>query len=228
MFIKIYCDGAGHDDFIRYASDPKIGGFTTNPSLCRKLGIKDYADFGKSLASLTAKPISFEVIADDFNEMERQAKIISSWGQQFYVKIPITNTKGDSSLPLIQRLTLQGIKINVTAVFTFSQISAAGKILNGTPAILSIFAGRIADTGVNPIPYFTRAKFSCNPNVQVLWASTRELFNVKQAINAGADIITIAPEMIRKLDLFGKDLTEYSLDTVRQFHDDAKASGFAL
>lgn len=227
MSIKIYADGADLAQMFEQAQDPGISGFTTNPSLMKKSGVTDYEGFAKEALSVITKPISFEVFADDFNEMERQARLISSWGENVYVKIPITNTRGESSIPLIERLSKDGVKVNVTAVFTVAQVIDVAKVLIG-PAILSIFCGRIADTGRNPSTFCHLAATFCGTNVEVLWASTRELLNIKQAEECGCDIITVPNDLLKKMNLIGKDLTEYSLETVKMFRDDAKASGFSL
>lgn len=206
--------------------EPKVDGFTTNPTLMKKAGIKDYEKFCKEvLTVVNNKPVSFEVFADEFDEMERQTRIISSWGDNVYVKIPITNTKGEHSAPLISNLLSKHIKLNITAVMDWKQIH--GFYPNLTPCIISIFAGRIADTGRNPIFYIPTPywpKFG-----DVLWASSREVLNIYQAEEAGADIITVTPELLMKYwKMKGKDLGELSLDTVRMFYNDAKESGYSL
>lgn len=226
--MKIYSDGADLASIIAAQEDVRIAGVTTNPSLARKAGIADYFSFCVSAALLTNKPISFEVISDDIAEMERQARKLSCVAANIYVKVPITNTNGESCAPLIEKLSGYGIKVNVTAVFTPKQIMAAASVLHGAPAILSIFAGRIADTGVDPMPLCRLARKYCTLNVDILWASTRELYNIKQAEECGCDVITIAPDMLAKLHLFGYDLEKYSLDTVKQFFADAQASNFVL
>lgn len=226
MVTRVYLDGATLEQIVTV--DKRIHGYTTNPTLMRKLGITNYQDWALKAIARTTKPISFEVFADEFDEMERQAKIIASWGQEVYVKIPITNTRGESSVPLIEKLCYAGIKVNVTAVFTTAQIKAVGKFLNGPPAILSIFAGRIMDTGVSVRPMFDCARDYCLTNVKLLWASVREVYNYKQAQQVHADIITMPPEIYAKMKLLDKDLNEFSLETVKLFHDDAKASGYVL
>jgi transaldolase len=206
----------------------KVSGFTTNPSLMRAAGITDYKVFSNGILPITRnKPVSFEVFGDDLVEMERQAREISSWGSNVYVKIPCTLTNGHSTGLLVSKLGKRGVKVNVTAVMTFQQISEMCRFIwVGTPAILSIFCGRIADTGRDPVPFITKALQQKHDKTQILWASTREVLNVKQAEQAGADIITLSPDLIRKLDLFGKDLAQYSLETVKQFHDDGKGIEF--
>lgn len=227
--VKLFADGADLAQMIELSTNQRIAGFTTNPSLCRKAGVVDYAGFGACLAvAIPDKPISFEVIADEFDDMERQARIISAWGKNIYVKIPVTNTRGESTEPLIERLSKAGIKLNVTAIFTSKQAASVGRVLRHAPAILSIFAGRIADAGIDPAPICRNAKYLVTMNVEILWASTRELINIKQAEECGCDIVTVPHDLLAKLHLIGKDLTDYSLETVRMFHDDAKASGFVL
>lgn len=218
--VKIYLDGADLDSIAECRAD----GYTTNPSLCRKAGIKNYSDFGKLISSLArGRPVSLEVLADDFETMEKQAREIASWGSNVYVKVPVTNTKGESSGVLITRLSGEGIKLNVTAIMSLDQIRTVARSLSPlTPAIISVFAGRIADTGVNPMPFITAASQVKHSNTLVLWASTREAYNVKQAEHSGADIITMTPDLIKKLALFGKNLTEYSRETVEMFFNDAK------
>lgn len=225
---KIFADTASLADINNLLSNPTVAGFTCNPTIMRNSGVTDYAAFSKSLLTLTDKPVSLEVFADDFENMERQAKIISSWGAHCYVKIPIMNTKGESSVPLIGALCRQGVKVNVTAVFTRRQIEDVARVLIGTPAIISIFAGRIADTGISPQQFFILAREVIRVNVQTLWASTRELYNIKQAKQCGADIITVPNDLLKKMHLMGKDLNEYSRETVQMFYDDAKACGFTL
>ena len=202
----------------------QVDGFTTNPTLAKDAGVTDYPSFiDRALTFSDGKPISFEVFADELVEMERQAKVISSKGENVYVKIPCTLTNGRSTGLLVSKLTRKGIKVNVTAICTFEQISEMARFLYvGTPSILSIFCGRIADTGRDPVPFITKALQQKHDKTQILWASTREVFNIKQADAAGADIITITPALLEKMKLFGKDLAEYSLDTVKQFHKDSK------
>lgn len=224
--VKIYSDGADLEQ-MRAIYD-RVDGYTTNPTLMRKAGVTDYEHFAKAALEIIDKPISFEVFSDDFDDMERQARIISGWGKNVYVKIPITNTKGHSSEYLIKELSKSGVKVNVTAVFTREQIRGICTVLNAAPAIVSIFAGRMADTGVDPMTLCRQAKSLLLMNVEVLWASTRELLNIKQAEEAGCDIITVSPDLLKKLDLFGKDLTQYSLETVQMFYNDAKAAGYQL
>lgn len=220
--IQVYADGADLASMAALAG--KCDGFTTNPSLMKKAGVTDYQKFGIDvLAAVNGKPVSFEVFYDDLAGMERQAREIANWGANVFVKIPITNTLGESTCPLIERLAFDGIKINVTAVFTKDQARGAVDAIGNHPGIVSIFAGRIADTGRDParIMRSVRAKIGALP-VQLLWASAREVYNVVQADECGCDIITLSPELIAKLDGFGRDLAEYSLATVKQFKRDSE------
>lgn len=220
--LKIFLDGADLNQISEFKD--RVSGFTTNPTLIRKAGVKDYKGFARVLCNIVQhKPISFEVFADDFEGMEKQAREISSWGENIYVKIPVTNTKGESCGQLINKLGAEGIKVNVTAVTTLDQIRNMCRFMfRETPTILSIFAGRIADTGRDPVPFITAALAMKHDKTEILWASSREVLNIKQAQAAGCDIITLQPELIRKMDLFSKDLAEYSLETVKQFYEDAK------
>ena len=218
--IKIYLDSADWGLINKYYD--QVEGFTTNPTLARDSGVMDYAAF-LNMATMCSrgKPISFEVFADELVEMELQARKISTWGENVYVKIPCTLTNGRSTGLLVGKLSRRGIKINVTAVMTFEQIAEMTRFLFvGTPAILSIFCGRIADTGRDPVPFITKALQQKHDKTKILWASTRELLNIKQADAAGSDIITVTPALLAKMELFGKDLGEYSLETVKQFHKD--------
>jgi transaldolase len=227
--MKIFLDSANLEALKLY---PFIEGMTTNPSIMFKAGVKDYESFGKQvLAEIGQMPISFEVFADDFPEMERQAKKIGSWGGNTYIKIPITNTKGESSLPLIRTLLDHGLKINITAILTDGQIAELYAILKETDdVIVSIFAGRIADTGVDPVPVMRAAveKYGNLPKAQILWASCREVLNIFQAEAVGCHIITVPEDILKKLSLKGKDLSELSLDTVKMFYSDAQKAGFSL
>ncbi len=232
MKIKIYADGANKKDILYYNKQTEIAGLTTNPSLMRKSGVKNYKEFSiEILKKVVKKPISFEVFADEFSQMYKQSKIISSWANNVYVKIPITNTKGKSCKNLIKKLSDEGINLNITAIFTKTQIDTVFKNLNKkTPAIISIFAGRIADTGRDPyniIKYATRL-FKKNLKHKILWASTRELLNIIQAEKAGADIITVPTSILNKKKLFNKSLNKYSLETVQEFYKDAKAAKYKI
>lgn len=232
MKIKIYADGANKKDILYFNRQINIGGLTTNPSLMRKSGVKDYKKFSiEILKKVNKKPISFEVFADDFNNMYLQSKIISSWANNVYVKIPITNTKGISTRSLINKLSNEKIKLNITAIFTKSQVDTVFKSLNKkTPAIVSIFAGRIADTGRDPnnIIKYASKLFKKNLKHKILWASTREVLNIFQAEKAGADIITVPTSILNKKKLFNKSLNKYSLETVREFYKDAKEAKYKI
>ena len=217
----IYADTADLDDIGWLMSAPNIKGLTTNPALMKKYGIDNYREFAIRVLEYTDKPVSFEVFSDDFQGMYNQAQEIDKWGANVYVKIPVTNTKGESCAPLMKILGDEGIKVNATAIMTMQQIDTVARSLVG-PSILSIFAGRIADTGRDPVPFITQAIHVKKDETKILWASTREVLNVKQAEMAGADIITMTPDLIRKMDLIGKDLAQYSLETVQQFCKDAQ------
>ena len=230
--IAVYADGAVAADMIRQYRSGVPRGFTTNPTLMAKAGITDYAVFAKTiLAEITDLPISFEVFADDFSEMERQAQAIGAWGDNVYVKIPITNTKGESALPLVRRLLDKGLKLNVTAILTDAQIDGLCEIMKpADDVIVSIFAGRIADTGVDPVPIMRRAvgRYRALPLAKILWASPREVLNIYQAAECGCHVITVTDELLRKLTLRDKSLEEYSLETVKMFYNDATKAGFRL
>jgi transaldolase len=211
---------------------PWVAGFTTNPTLMRKAGVADYRAFAKGiLAEIRDRPISFEVFADEFSEMERQAREIQSWGGNVYVKIPVMNTRKQPSYELVRALSSAGVKLNVTALLTLEQVGEVAKALDpGTPSIVSVFAGRIADTGVDPVPVMREALqlIAATPNAELLWASPREVLNLYQAAAIGCHIITATNDLIHKLSLRQKDLTDFSLETVKMFYDDAKAAGFTL
>ncbi|MDO8589699.1 MAG: transaldolase [bacterium] len=230
--IKLFADGADLTGMKEMYANPLIKGFTTNPTLMRKAGVTDYKAFAKEvLATISDRPVSFEVFADDFDEMEAQARVIASWGDNVYVKIPVTNTTGESSGPLIERLSHAGVKLNVTALLTLEQVKAVTEHLSpGTPAIISVFAGRIADTGVDPMPLMQQAVeiMRARPKAELIWASPRELLNVFQADSVGCHIITATNDILKKLSLVGKDHDVYSLETVRMFYDDAKAAGYGI
>jgi len=231
--IKIYSDGADKASMLSMAKNPLVKGLTTNPSLMKKAGVSDYPTFCKEILSqIQDKPISFEVFADDFAQMKRQAMEIKGWGKNVYVKIPITNSHAESCLPLIDELAHSGVSLNVTAVMTVGQAKSACEVLKGgAPSILSVFAGRIADTGRDPMPIMLASLDLCRSSgrtTELLWASTRESFNIVQADQMGCDIITVPFDIIKKLNLFGKDLSELSLDTVKAFKADADQAGFHL
>ena len=231
--IAIYADSADVRDMVAARDAGLVKGFTTNPTLMRKSGITDYETFAKeALSAVGGMPISFEVFADDFDEMERQAKLIATWGDAVYVKIPVTNTKGESAVPLIHRLSAAGVKLNVTAILTLEQVRAVVDALDvNTAAIVSVFAGRIADTGVDPVPLMREAAEICasKPKAELLWASPRELLNIFQADEVGCHIITVTSDILKKFStMVGKPLDELSLDTVKMFFNDASAAGFKL
>ncbi len=230
--VKIFADGADLPGIIKLYANSLIKGFTTNPTLMRKAGVKDYADFARDvLQAVPDRPVSFEVFADEFGEMERQAREIAGWGPNVNVKIPVTNTKGTFCGPLIEQLSHAGIAVNVTAVMTLEQVSAIARCLApDTPAIVSVFAGRIADTGRDPVPLMTEAVriLKARPKAELIWASPRELLNIFQADDIGCHIITVTHDVLGKLSLVGKDLAAYSLETVEMFHRDAQAAGFSI
>ena len=230
--IKIFADGADFESINKLNTKNYIRGFTTNPSLMKKAGIKNYKEFAlKILSKIKDKPISFEVFSDDLVEMEKQAMEIATWGKNINVKIPITNTKKESTNEIIERLSNQGIECNITAIFTVNQLKNVFQILNkNTPAILSVFAGRIADTGIDPENIMAECvqASKSKPKSEILWASTRELVNIFQADKIGCQIITVPHEILSKIDSIGKNLDDYSLDTVKSFYKDAVAAGFKI
>jgi transaldolase len=230
--IHVYADGANKDEMIKRYKEGFVKGFTTNPTLMAKAGITDYEGFAKSvLAVITDLPISFEVFSDDFPEMKRQALKIKSWAPNVNVKIPITNTKGEPALNLIKELLAEGTKLNVTAIFTEKQLQGLKEVMKPKDdVIVSVFAGRIADAGVDPMPIMKTAvaMFKDLEGAKVLWASPREVLNVYQAEEVGCHIITVTDDLIKKIASRGKDLTEFSLDTVKMFYNDAQKAGFQL
>ncbi|HZP76274.1 MAG TPA: transaldolase [Pseudolabrys sp.] len=230
--IKIFADGADLQGMKVLYANPTIRGFTTNPTLMKAAGVTDYADFArKVLAVITDRPVSFEVFADEFDEMEQQAIEIASWGRNVNVKIPVTNTKGQFTGPLLRKLCERGVQVNVTAVFTLEQVRHIVDALDpDVPAIVSIFAGRIADCGIDPVPLMAEAVrlLEPRPKAELLWASPRELLNIFQADSVGCGIITVTNDLLRKLALVGKDQDAYSLETVKMFHNDARAAGFKI
>ncbi|MBX7220711.1 MAG: transaldolase [Blastocatellia bacterium] len=232
LTVKIFADGADKADLLRLTRLPYIAGVTTNPTLMRKAGVTDYRGFAREiLAEIREKPVSFEVFTDDIAEMERQAREIASWGENVYVKIPVTNTKGESPAGIVERLARDGVKINVTAMLTSDQLRLMSAALaDHAPCCLSIFGGRIADTGRDPVETMVEALEIMRPfpNQELLWASPRELLNVFQANAIGCHIITVTTDILKKLPLIGKDLTEYSLETVAMFYNDAQAAGYSL
>ncbi len=228
----IFADGADRNGMVRLSQDPLIKGFTTNPTLMRAAGITDYETFAREiLEALPPLPISFEVFADDFEDMERQARKITTWGDNVYVKIPVTNTRRESSAELVRRLASQGVQLNVTALLTLDQVcTVSDAMAEGPGGFVSVFAGRIADTGRDPVPLMREAVrvLEPHPALRLIWASPRELLNIFQADAIGCHVITVTHDMLKKLDVVGRDLAEYSLDTVRMFHRDAEAAGFTL
>jgi transaldolase len=228
--IKLFADGADKTAMLNLYRNPLIKGFTTNPTLMRKAGIADYEAFARDILSeIRDRPISLEVFADEFDEMERQARLIATWGPNVYVKIPVTNTRREPAFDLIHRLSHAGIRLNITAMLTLEQVrQVAGALAGGAPSNVSVFAGRIADTGRDPVPLMAQAVelVSVHPGMELIWASPRELLNIFQADAIGCHIITATPDVLQKLSLVGKDLDEYSLDTVKMFHSDAVKSGF--
>jgi transaldolase len=230
--VKIFGDGADLPGMLALYREPYIRGFTTNPTLMNKAGIRDYKAFAKEvLAAIPDRPVSLEVFSDDLREMERQAREIATWGGQVYVKIPITNTKREPAGELIHRLSHDGIKVNVTAMMTLAQVKdTVARVRGGAPSCISVFAGRIADTGRDPVPLMTEAveMLKAEPKAELIWASPRELLNIFQADAIGCHIITVTQDILAKLSNVGKDLDEFSLDTVKMFHRDAEKAGFAL
>jgi transaldolase len=229
---RIFADGADLDGILALAEDPNISGFTTNPTLMWKAGLTDYADFARRLLErITEHPISFEVFADDAEEMRRQARLIASWGDNVYVKIPITTTSGESMAPLVRELAEDGVQVNITAMFTTAQVEMiTAAVKDGAPSYLSVFAGRIADAGVDPVPIMARSVEIMKeaPQAELIWASPREILNVVQADQVGCHIITVTHDLLKKLDSLGKNLDQFSLETVQMFHRDAITAGFTL
>ena len=230
--VKIFADGADFDGMLAMYREPYIKGFTTNPTLMRKAGVTDYRAFAKQvLMSIPDRPISFEVFSDDFADMERQAHEIAALGANVYVKIPVMNTRREPAYDLVHRLSHRGVKVNVTALMTLDQVRAVGEALRGGAAAnVSVFAGRIADTGRDPLPMLSEALqvLKSAPNAELIWASPRELLNVLQAHEIGCHIITVTNDILRKLSLVGKNLEDYSLETVTMFYDDARKAGFTV
>lgn len=230
--VKIFADGADKPGMLELYRNPLIRGFTTNPTLMRKAGISDYRAFAHDiLRAIPDRPISFEVFADEFAEMERQALEIASWGDYVYVKVPITNTRGEPSYDLVRRLVRAGVRLNITALMTLDQVRDISACLSEGPSCyVSVFAGRIADTGRDPIPLMAEAVkwLRPYPNLELIWASPRELLNIFHADAVGCHIITVTHDVLKKLPLVGKDLREYSLDTVKMFYDDGQKAGYTL
>jgi len=232
LTVKIFADGADKAGMLEMHAKPFIQGLTTNPTLMKKVGIKDYRAFCKDiLTTIKDKPLSFEVFSDDFAEMERQAMEIASWGKNVYVKIPVTNTKQETCYALVKKLASQKVKLNVTAIMTLSQVRDVVESLSpDVPSYVSVFAGRIADTGRDPVPIMAAAvkMLKLSPASELIWASPRELLNIFQADDIGCQVITVTNDILKKLSLVGYDLDEYSLDTVKMFYNDAVAAGFKI
>jgi transaldolase len=232
LAVKIFGDAADVAGMLKLYREPYIRGFTTNPTLMRKAGVADYRAFARDLLSaIPDRPISFEVFSDDFAGMERQAAEIASWGDNVYVKIPVTNTRGQSACALVKRLSRSGVRVNVTALLALTQVrQVVDALVGGAPSCISVFAGRIADTGIDPTSILAPALEMMRevPQAELIWASPRELLNIFQADDIGCHIITVTQDILNKLPLVGRDLHDYSLDTVRMFHDDAADAGFSL
>lgn len=230
--VNIFADGADKAGMLEMYKNPYIRGLTTNPTLMRKAGITDYASFAKDILTVIRdKPISFEVFSDDFREMERQAMEIASWGENVFVKIPVSNTKRAPAYDLVRKLSIAGVRLNVTALMTVEQVRAVAEALApSVPSYISVFAGRIADTGRDPIPVMAASleAMKAKPKAELIWASPRELLNIFQADAIGCHVITVTNEILKKLSVVGYCLEDYSLDTVRMFHDDAQAAGYAI
>ncbi|MEA2339717.1 MAG: transaldolase [Thermoanaerobaculia bacterium] len=230
--VKLFADGAEKAGMLEMYAKPYIKGFTTNPTLMHKVGLTDYRGFAKSIVeSIPDRHISFEVFSDEFDEMERQAREIATWGDNVYVKIPVTNTRREPSYDLVRRLSHEGVKLNITAILTLEQVrDVVDAVAGGAPSCISVFAGRVADTGRDPVPLMTEAVEILRkaPDAELIWASPRELLNIFQADEIGCHIITVTNDILKKLSLVGKDLADYSLDTVKMFYEDGRKAGFTL
>ena len=230
--VKIFADGAEKAGMLEMYAKPYIKGFTTNPTLMHKVGLTDYRAFARDIVSVIPdRPISFEVFSDEFDEMERQAREIATWGDNVYVKIPVTNTRREPAYDLVRRLANEGVKLNITAIMTIDQVrNVVDAVKDGAPSCVSVFAGRIADTGRDPVPIMTECVdiLTAAPQSELIWASPRELLNIIQADAIGCHIITVTNDILKKLPLIGKDLGDYSLDTVKMFFDDGRKAGFTL
>lgn len=230
--VKIFADGADRESMLSMNKNPLVQGLTTNPTLMNKAGIGDYRSFALDvLQEINLKPISFEVFSDEFFEMKKQALEIASWGSNVYVKIPITNTRGESSVALVQELVKENVKVNSTAIFTLEQVREISEVLSPVvPSYVSVFAGRIADTGVDPIPLMSDviSELDRLDKCEVIWASPRELLNIFHADSIGCHVITVTNDILKKIHLIGRDLSEYSLETVQMFYDDAVSAGYKL
>jgi len=232
LTVKIFADGAEKAGMLEMYAKPYIKGFTTNPTLMHKAGLTDYRAFAHSvLEAIPDRPISFEVFSDEFDDMERQAREIATWGDNVYVKIPVTNTRREPAYDLVRRLANEGVKLNITAIMTVEQVRNVVEAVNeGAPSCVSVFAGRIADTGRDPVPLMTECVeiLKSAPRAELIWASPRELLNIIQADAIGCHIITVTNDILKKLPLIGKDLGDYSLDTVKMFFEDGRKAGFSL
>jgi transaldolase len=230
--VKIFADGAEKAGMLEMYAKPYIKGFTTNPTLMHKAGLTDYRAFARDIVeAIPDRPISFEVFSDEFDEMERQAREIATWGDNVYVKIPVTNTRREPAYELVRRLANEGVKLNITAIMTIDQVrNVVDAVKDGAPSCVSVFAGRIADTGRDPVPIMTDCVdiLRAAPKSELIWASPRELLNIIQADAIGCHIITVTNDILKKLPLIGKDLGDYSLDTVKMFFDDGRKAGFSL
>ena len=230
--VKIFADGADKDGMLEMYAKPFIKGLTTNPTLMKKAGIINYEAFAKDILTvINDKPISFEVFSDDLAQMKRQALKIAAWGDNVYVKIPITNTKKEATYTLVNELAKEGVKLNITAIMTLDQVeNVVANLQSNVASYVSVFAGRIADTGVDPVPLMKKCVevLSSNPQAELIWASPRELLNIFQADEIGCQVITVTNDILKKLSLVGYDLEEYSLDTVKMFYNDASNAGFQL
>jgi transaldolase len=232
LSVKVFADGADKAGMLEMYQKPYIKGFTTNPTLMRKAGISDYRSFARDIVkAIPDRPISFEVFSDEFPEMERQAREIAGWGDHVYVKIPVSNTRREPAYELVKRLSEAGVKVNVTALMTLEQVrNVVLSLAPETPSYISVFAGRIADTGRDPVPVMAAAVelMRMAPKAELIWASPRELLNIFHADSVGCHVITVTNDILKKLSLNGYDLADYSLDTVKMFHDDAKHAGYSL
>jgi len=232
LTVKIFADGAEKGGMLEMYAKPYIKGFTTNPTLMHKAGLTDYRAFAHDIvAAIPDRPISFEVFSDEFDEMERQAREIATWGENVYVKIPVTNTLREPAYDLVRRLANEGVKLNITAIMTIEQVrNVVNAVKDGAPSCVSVFAGRIADTGRDPVPIMSECVeiLKAAPRAELIWASPRELLNIIQADAIGCHIITVTNDILKKLPLIGKDLADYSLDTVKMFFDDGRKAGFTL
>ena len=230
--VKVFADGADRDSMLESYANPLISGFTTNPTLMHRAGVTDYRAFARDIvAAIPDRDISFEVFSDEFDDMERQAREITTWGENVYVKIPVSNTKGETSYELVNRLSQDGVKVNITAIFLLDQVrEVAAVVEGGAPCCVSVFAGRIADAGLDYMPVMAESVeiLKPNPQAELIWASPREVYNVVQADDIGCHIITCTSDIIKKLPTLGKEMGQFSLETVQLFYEDATAAGYSL